>query len=307
MRFGALIVGILAGFAVFELACQLYWLQVERGFDIIRVRDDFYYEMSEAPRLAYELRPGFRFTRDHKRISSDDRGFRTDPQPVERIGVIGDSVVFGVGHSQESTPTALAGPGYLNLGVPGYGLAEIAAFLERSTSRVDLEGVVYVLNLNDFALRDTRYEGADNGLYRMFVPPGLKTRYFLGKAAYRYRKSGSGWKSSAQTAGWYRWLFAGTGETNLDHLAKMIEFAQTNATRFAVLVLPAGGGYSGEGYTLGDITDSVCSLSKQHRTPCRQAFAGRSPTELFDATDHLTQEGNRALADEIVELTRDWL
>jgi len=221
--------------------------------------------------------------------------------------VIGDSVVFGVGHAQEDVPTALAGPEYLNLGVPGYGLAEIAALLERSLRRMDLAGVVYVLNLNDFALRGTRYEGADNSLYRMFVSPSPKTPYFIGKAAYRYHKSGSAWKSSAQAPGWYRWLFQGTRETNLAHLSTMIELAQAKAARFSLIVLPAGSGYSANGYTLGEITESVCSVASEHGTPCRQAFNGRSHAELFDSTDHLTEAGNQALAGEIVELTRDWL
>ena len=71
---------------------------------------------------------------------------------------------------------------FFNCGVPGYSFGEMPAWLRKTYRTYKITDAIYLLNLNDFSRRDTRYEGADNGMYRMFRRPLLMFPFFVGKA-----------------------------------------------------------------------------------------------------------------------------
>ena len=61
-----------------RVGCRLYWLGVERNFDEIRSRDDFYYSASDDDAPAYELKPRFQLERDGRRIAINQSRLRAD-------------------------------------------------------------------------------------------------------------------------------------------------------------------------------------------------------------------------------------
>ena len=103
-------------------------------------------------------------------------------------------MTFGSAHSQDRTIPRLieddsgepGGEVVLNFGVPGYGARELRELLRVRDAIYCVDRVVYLLNSNDFAWRETLYEGADSGLYRMYNRPGWMIPWFVRKAVYRF-------------------------------------------------------------------------------------------------------------------------
>ena len=117
---------------------------------------------SRIPGVPMELRPGF----TAGGISIDGHGFRSPSFPVEkppgetRIFVVGDSVAFGTGLSQEQTVTARLqerfdrggerGPvRIVNAAVPGYNAPEILGTIEGKLGPFGPDLVVAYLNFTD--------------------------------------------------------------------------------------------------------------------------------------------------------------
>ena len=159
------------------------------------------------------------------------------------------------------------------------------------------------MNPNDFALRNTRYEGSDSGLYRMYHPPLLKAPWFARKLTYRLHKGDNGVVPSAD---WYRWTFEGTREKDLPRLLEMKRFADEQGMRFGVTLLAVGTAYEGEGaarrYALADLDQAVRDYCAREQIPFIDEVALFAHAEgAWDITDHPTPAGSTLLADLLIQ------
>jgi hypothetical protein len=282
-------------------------------------RITFFYQRSSNPVLGYELSPGFELKGDRGFVRIGADGLRiTEGVPADSarsIALVGDSVVFGSGHRQGDTPADYlqqslnaSGRGPIrvaNLGVPGYSFAEIREFFEMNALGLQPSTAVLVINLNDFASRDSIYEGGDNGLYRMYAAPPWRSVYFLRKAAYRFRRTSIFDSEREISPNWYRWLFAANRESGFAHIEDMSSYAQQRGIRFRVVLFPAGQAYGPSGeYQLEDVHTQIAN--EIDRLGIRFVDAAGAFREdhdrLIDRTDHPTVEGNRKLAELIAGL-----
>lgn len=324
------LLGVAALFSIIslELACQAYAVVVQRGFARIMQRPEFYYQRSEHGRLGYGLQRGYERVLDDRRVRVNTLGFREDSESRfeghVRIAVLGDSVVFGTALSQDQTISAAlqrrldpdAGAiKVLNLGVPGYGLGELPDRLHEAMEAYRPHAVVYVLNLNDFALRDTRFEGADNGLYRMYHRPLIKTPWFIRKALYRLKKG-----DVLPSPEWYEWLYEGTRHRTLPRIAELQRMCRERDAAFAIALAPVGAGVGGQD---GRIAAIVADLAARVRADFglelldpTAAFAAAAAAHddgvagLIDPTDHYTAPGcevmGAALDPVVRAMVSDW-
>ncbi len=307
-RLLALLIGLVVALVLVELGCQVFYaLFVKPKLEAQR-RDAFhYYQPSKDARLVYELRPGYRIEKDGRRIHIDSGGIRDDGDhrhAPRKIAIIGDSVPFGTALSQEQTlPAALQRllgdtVKVYNFGVPGYGLEEISRLLEIRWPQYKPQQVIYLLNFNDFSRRNTVYEGADNGLYRMYHPPLLKMPFLLRKAVYRIVKGGK-----MSSVAWYRWLYQGNRDEGLVELIHMADYARQQGFSFSVVLFPPAVAYTPEGFALETEFRALCDELSRHHIPCYDAtpaFAP-NPSAFQDNTDHLLPEGSRTLAQWMLE------
>lgn len=311
--------GIAASAVLFELGCRLIWLRLEAGWTERQHRVTFFYQRSANPLLGYELSPGFELKGDrgHVRIGTD--GLRVTEgapsHPARAIALVGDSVVFGSGHRQGETPAdylqqglnALGGdpPRVANFGVPGYSFSEIREFFEIKAARLKIDAAVLAVNLNDFARRDSVYEGGDNGLYRMFTAPPWRSAYFVRKAAYRFRRNALFDSEQEVSPEWYRWLWEANRDYGLAQIERMSSFARGRSIRFDVVLFPSGQAYRASGhYELEDIHGEIAGHLGRIGIRCVDG-AGifrDGHNRLIDATDHPTVEGNAKLAELIAGL-----
>jgi hypothetical protein len=300
------VVGCLLALAVFELGLQVYsWLVVYPQLDALLADRRHYLVKSEDPVLGYELAPGYRVESEGKTLAINRYGLREDSDDLfegrSKIAILGDSVVMSFGHSQDETIDALLEDSLrragndsvvLNFGVGGYAFSELARFLEVKNDLYRAGHVVYLLNPNDYARRDTLYEGADNGTYRLYHRPFFKTRWFIGKALYRYKKG-----AAKASPAWYRWMYGGNAQHGREAMDAMNAYCLRTGCRFSVVIYPVGSAYTEEGYALADMYGEIAAFLESrgipHLSPV-ELFAG-DPGASFDKTDHLTPEGNRRL------------
>lgn len=304
-----------------ELACQAYAVVVRRGFAQVMSRPEFYYQRSDRPALAYGLRRGYERDHDGRRVRVNSLGFREDSESRfeghVRVVVLGDSVVFGTGLSQEQTvPAALqrlidpAGESVkvLNAGVPGYALAQMPERLREALDAYRPHAVVYLLNLNDFALRSSVYEGADNGLYRMFEMPWLKSPWFVRKAVYRAKKG-----DVLPSIEWYQWLYDGTRERNLPRVADLQRLCADRGATLSVALIPVGAGAGGDARAVALAADLARQLKDRFGitlldpTPDFATAAAERDGgvgALIDDTDHFTSYGCEVMAAAVEPLVR---
>jgi hypothetical protein len=300
----AVLLGIAVALLLLEIACQVFFaFVVVKSLEAQRSDPFHYYTASVDPVLRYELKPGYRMEKEGRRIAVNSAGIRDDREPDgdarKKVALLGDSVPFGIALSQEETPAArlqaLTGDSMevLNFGTPGYGLEEIQRFLELKFPVYQPGMIYYVLNLNDFSRRNTIYEGADNGLYRIYHRPFLKMPFFIRKAVYRFVKEG---KMSSER--WYRWLFEGNKVQGLAMVKQMADFAKQHGSGFSVVLFPPAVAYDREGFHLQDVFDEICAYLKENGIPCLAPVEEFStqPLELQDNTDHFTPAGCRVLA-----------
>ncbi|MBX3402489.1 MAG: hypothetical protein KF699_03655 [Phycisphaeraceae bacterium] len=305
----------------FELSCQAYAAVVRRGFAQVMSRPEFYYQRSDRAALAYGLRRNYEREHEQRRVRINSFGFREDSESRFddhlRVVVLGDSVVFATGLSQEHTISAalqvLLDPGaeaikVLNAGVPGYALAEMPERLRETLDAYRPHVVVYLLNFNDFALRGSIYEGADNGLYRMFDMPWLKSPWFVRKAVYRVKKG-----DVLPSIEWYEWMYRGTRERNLPRIAEMQQLCRDHGPQFAIALIPIGAGALGDARAASLAADIAAQLRSRHGvdvldpTPAfvvAAADADDGVAGLIDSTDHFTALGCEVMARAIEPLVR---
>lgn len=303
-KLSLLAVSVLAAVVLLEAACQVLFARaVVPQLEARRNDPLHYYAPSDDPRLVYGLKPGYHMKKDGRTLRIDRHGLRNaddEPGGVRPVALLGDSVPFGIGLSQEQTPSAalqrLAGADVriLNFGVPGYGLEEIGRFLERIHPVYRPERIYYVLNLNDFSRRNTVYEGGDNGLFRIYERPFWKLPFFLRKAVYRGIKGGR--MSSVR---WYRWLYEGNKRELLPQVERMADFAEREGSRFTVVLFPPVVAYGADGrFALQDVFDELGRFLRARRISVIAPVDefGRDVRGFQDETDHLTPAGSEALA-----------
>ena len=298
-----------------EVACQAYYFivvvdQLEAG----RNSDSFYYTRSDNPDLTYELKRGLDIRTSDRRLHVNQRGIREDSEEAFtdriRIGILGDSATFGTGLSQDNTLSAglqrLLDPRgatikAFNFGVPGYGLQEMPAWMRQVVKEYRPNSILYLLNMNDFSLRDSIYEGADNGLYRSFKPPTLVFPFLVRKAIYRYYKEGQ-----FSSVAWYKWLFHGNRSWALERISQMNDYARQNGVRFAVAILPPGVAYTADGHLLSAEQAQIMSFLRKSNIPAVDLTALLSADD-FDETDHLTSAGASRAAQVLAGPIRSFL
>jgi lysophospholipase L1-like esterase len=296
---------LLVSLAGLEAACQGFArLVIFPGFDRDMARPNFFLAASDDPVLAYEMKPGFAHENDGKWLRINRYGLRADSDDLfagrHKIAMLGDSVTMGAGHGQERTIEALLEGRLraegdetvvLNFGVPGYATRELLEFLKRKNELYRVDHVVYLLNPNDFARRDTVTEGGDNGLYRMYARPTWQTPWFLRKAVYRLRKSG--------LVGWYAWMFAANEERARQDIRAMAATCAAEGAGFSMVLLPSGAAYGGTGYRLAEMYGRLVEFLRGEGIPVLAPIAEFSadPARYFDATDHLHDAGNQRMAE----------
>jgi hypothetical protein len=306
--------GLGIGLALFEGICQVISLNVYSQWQETRYKTGHYYQPSTDARLAFELKRNFFYQDRGKVLYTNTFGFREKDddraQDKARLAILGDSVVFGTDLDQDHTipaqvqqklDPAAAKVRVINAGVPGYGLEQMPVLLQQEHGAYRSKAVVYVLNLNDFTLRDTRFEGADDGLYKMYAPPTIKGPWFIRKAIYRFKKP-----APPTNLAWYRWMYWGTRQACLERLDAMAEFCKTQGISFGVVVMPSRHAYDAEGkaYALDDLLDDLKAHAKTAGIALfdpRDAFRP-DPKALIDDTDHFSSvEGTSKMAAYIVD------
>ncbi len=319
-RLGTLLfVTVLVCAGLAELVCQLYWRVVHEQLRVMREEPTYCYEASDNPILGYALRRNFEVTSKGARLHLNRHGIREDSDELfadrTRVALLGDSVLFGMGMenvSQENTIPAIvqrkldaAGKRVkvLSFAVPGYGLPELPELLRTMSAVYKPSRVVYVMNPNDFSLRNTRYEGSDSGLYRMYHPPTIKAPWFVRKLIYRQHKGADG---ILPTVSWYRWTFEGTRDDDLPRLLEMKRFAEQSGASFGVTLLAVGAAYQGtpphRRYELADVNQAVRDYCAQQQIPfADQISLFATAEDAWDMTDHPTPAGSNLLADLLIE------
>lgn len=308
----ALVLGELAGQAWF-----LWWQQP--AWEALKQDPNFYYLPSKDPVLGNILAADYEVNRPGRRLRIT-RGLRADEDVRQRavdVLLLGDSVVFGTGLSQEETiparlqtelnsgqPPAIT---VVNGGVPGYGLEELVALNRQLQGVLKPKLTLLVLNPNDFARRNTRYEGADNGLYRMFHPPTLLLPWVFDKAIYRWHKGGQ-----YASLGWYEWLFAGTSRELLPLLGIIKRECEQQDGKLILVLYPAATAYGTAGaYGLNQQETTIARYAAAVGIPTWRAAQHFGPptTAWSDDTDHLTAAGAKEFARWLapqVKSAREW-
>ena len=298
---GALLFAVVAA----EGVCQgIARLVILPGFDRNMARANFFVAPSDDPLLTYEMKAGFALESDGKWLRINRYGLRADSDDLfegrTKIALLGDSVTMGAAHSQDRTMEALlearlraAGSEavVLNFGVPGYATRELLEFLKRKNEIYHANQVLYLLNPNDFARRDSVTEGGDNGLYRMYARPVLQLPWFLRKAVYRLHK--------APLVGWYRWMFAANEAEAERDIAAMAAVCTAAGAGFSVVLLPSGAAYGPNGYALAEMYGRLTDFLRAAGIPVLSPIAefGSDPGRFFDPSDHLWDAGNERMAE----------
>ncbi len=299
---------------VLELACQAYfYLRVRAEFNYLTTDPRCYWQRSDNPILGFEMRRSINIKVDGRELRVNKHGIRDDSDDLyadkTRIGLIGDSVVFGSGLSQEqSVPAVLQrlvdpevkSTKILNFGEGGYSLEQMPELMRQRQKVYDAKAVIYLVNPNDFNMRDTIYEGADSGLYKAYHTPIIKSPWFIRKAVYRLVK-GKGGDHISPDVGWYTWMFDGCGEALLPRMKEMAEDAKKGGYEFAVVLYPMRAAFQDkdapmtrESHLLSAEYAKIAEYLKANNIRCFEllpAISGITPNQWMDSTDHFTVDG----------------
>lgn len=304
-------IGTIGGLALAELAFQAYArLAIFPAWDAVMADERHFYRHAEGG-LAYELRPNTHIQHEGHVLQINAHGIRDESDDLfvhqRRIAVLGDSVVFGFGFDQDETISGrmqqmldpeVAHTKVFNVGIGGLEFSEIAELLRRKDAIYDFDEVAFLANPNDFARRESIYEGADNGLYRMHRRPLWMTRWFVRKAIYRYEKRGK------VSLNWYEWMFRGNEQWGYDQIRAMRDYARASDIVFGIVLLPSAYAFSPEGYQLADIHAKLGAFLEAESIPQLDAVARfqAGAARFYDDTDHFHDEGNVEMAHTLIEL-----
>lgn len=316
-RMTLLAFGVLFAVVGVELLCQGAFLAIAANWRKTRTEHMFYFARSDNPVLAYRLMPGCELSIENRRLKINSRSIRDDaddpPPGARKVAVLGDSVVFGFALDQDETipaclqrmldPTAQRVK-VLNFGTPGYALREYDESLRELDAVYRVDAVVCVLNPNDFTLRDTMYEGGDNGLNKMFRRPVLMSPYFFSKLVYRMNKG-----ADFPGLGWYQWIFRGTASRNLPYFISMRDYCRARGIPFKVVIMPSSRVWREGRYGLADevrrISEFLAAAEIPYTFPVDRFGGPADPnngTMFYDHTDHFTPRGCEEMARVIAEL-----
>jgi hypothetical protein len=314
LRAAAAALGLVASLLLFELACQVFArARIFPPWDELMGREHYFYQRSDSPILAYELAPNRLVQSDGRTLRINAHGIREDSNDLFsdqlRVAILGDSVVFGFAHDQSKTISAylqrLLDPGMkrmkaLNFGLGGLNLEELAEFFRRHNATYDVDEVIFLINPNDFAPRNSIYEGADNGLYRIYQRPVWMGRWFVRKAVYRYNKRG------AVSLHWYEWMFAGNEQWGYEQLRSLAEYCRERGIHFGVVLLPSAYAFAADSYALehlnAPIREFLTSIDVRFVDPVKRFRAGAD--QFYDATDHFLDAGNVEMAKVMLKLVK---
>lgn len=298
-----------------EVCAQIFTLYLRIRADAVRAEPNHYYTESDDAILAYELAANKRVNQKDRVLQLNRYGIRDSTNELHigkrKVALLGDSVTFGTGHSQEATIGAMlqrkCSPNQrhikvLNFGTPGYGAEELVRFLQLKDELYSTTDVIYIFNANDFCRRDSMYEGGDNGLYRMYKPPWFGTLWLIRKAIYRSKKGGPIYDPNPVSVDWYRWIYHGNRDFALRQIAKIRDYCEAKKIRFTLVLLPAGCAFVGESYALSDVYSDIGQVTSKAgiRTIDATEFFASDPARFFDNTDHLSLAGNELLAEVIL-------
>jgi hypothetical protein len=268
------------------------------------------------PELFYTLRPGqFRF-----RNREFDNGFRVnhlglrDSESALRspqVVVVGDSYAMGWGVDQDATLAALIGQSTglraLNAGIAGYGTVREMRLLDRiDTTALRYLVIQYcdddVLETRPFSSHGNVFEVGDEGRYAEDVKRAeRRKRYWFGRRTYEFlrgvfapeREPGPRPATAAEHARYFVNAVLHAGHTDLSNVRLIVfEISQSRTVdgSFAVALQKemATNGYP---RVIGDMT----VLSLEGRLEAKH---------YYDLDDHLTKEGQAAVAAAVIEAIR---
>ena len=300
---------LLFSLSALELVSQIYTRYAIAKLEAGKDRPDHYYTLSANEILGYELARNRTIVNNDKILRINKYGIREDDDILYgqwKIALLGASVVFGDLYSNENTISQLLQAEFeasgrevkvLNFAVPGYGLDEHLENLKIKNDVYDVDHVVFVMNAVDFCRRNSRFEGGDNGLYRMYHPPGLASLFLLRKAIYRYNKGGFIWDPKLVSPEWYEWLYRGNRQRGLAAIKAMNNYCATKGCAFTLFLLPPGSAYVESKFVLMEAYSEIFDFAEANGIEVIQSIEEFSDARvLFDQTDHLTLEGNRRLA-----------
>ena len=296
---------IFINFLIIELVLTaFYHFQVKPGFVKRQQHESFYYEKSENKKLGYQLKKKFSYINpNQKSITINKYGIREKTniknfnKPI--IGLIGDSVIFGHVQSDDKTISyymqeALPNHKILNLGVPGYSLEQFEEHLKGMIDIYEIKSLFFILNLNDFATRNTLSEGADSGLYRMYVTPKIKTFFFFNKLVYRLSK-GNPTQVSISSLNYYRLSFYPNKDKAFKNLLGLKNICDNNKIKFKTFILPSGVAYQRNDYKLKSMHSLIIDNLEENNINVADLTEYLSKNN-FDDTDHLDILGNKILS-----------
>jgi lysophospholipase L1-like esterase len=303
-----LLLGVLG---VGELACQVVFARQVREWAKWMKDPGQVMQACDNQVLAYEHKRNYSTVFEGRSVKLNAFGVRDDTNDLysdrTRIALLGDSVTFGSGLDQAEAPPVrlqeLLDPEMksikvLNFGTMGYGLAEMPAYLESLYPVYKPQVVVYMLNPNDFSMRDTVYEGGDGGLYRMFVHPTFKLPAALRKVIYRVHKGGK-----LVHPDWYTWMFDGTKAKTLPKIDQMQAYCKAHNVEFKVFMLPSRTSRGDEGAGMRRMYKEVGEYVKARNIPFadgNELFKDKMD-EWLDISDHCTPEGAKGLASSVMK------
>jgi hypothetical protein len=292
----------------FEFMAQLYTRRVVSQHAQMRSRPDHYFTLSENEVLGFELARNKTIVKGERTLRINKYGIRDDGDGLAadkwRVALLGASVVFGDRHRAEDTISALLQAELdpevrdlkvLNYAVPAYNMEEHLENLKVKNGVYHAHHIIFILNAGDFAKRHTRFEGSDNGMYRIYHPPRLAGLWLLRKAIYRSHKGGPIWDPNLVSPGFYTWLYRGNRDWGLETVKAMADYCGEQGCGFSLSLLPPGSAFVNGDFLLADEFAEIFAYARQNGIDGIQSIEEFGP-EVFDETDHLTVEGNRRLA-----------
>jgi hypothetical protein len=299
----ALVLGFVVAGVLTELVCQGYAIYIERTiWKHTRKDPHHFFQKSDSRALGYVHKPGFDSVDAERRLHINAHGLREDsdeiPTGTYAIALLGDSVVFANFLSQEQTISRYLQQrmdpfathvSVLNFGTNGYGFDQYPTFLERMDAIYHVDHVILVINPNDFSRRNTVTEGSDNGLYRAYYLPLVKTPWMIRKVIYRLiRGTGAG-----PSVRFYEWLYRHDGGRWLDDVKTLAAYTRDHDQAFTVIPFPSGVAIGPNGYLLQSIHDEMIRSLRDLDIDTIDVRPALMPhVEFYDGTDHLTPEGN---------------
>lgn len=318
-------VALIVTLVMFELACQVYFfVKVKPDFVVLTTDARCYWQRSENPILGFEMKRDITIvttdpeTKKERRLHVNKNGIRDDADEAwadkRRIAILGDSVVFGSGISQDETVPAamqrLLDPEIkttkvINYGEGGYSLEQMPELLRQRQAIFKSPVVIYLMNPNDFNLRDTIYEGADSGLYKAFHTPMIKSPWFIRKAIYRLVKGGGG-DHLQPDVGWYTWMYEGCKTAIFPRFDEMAAEAKKGGYAFSVVLYPMRAAFDDKNapmdpakHKLAKEYDEIKAYLTKSGVPFVDVLPEATditPDQWMDKTDHFTPQGADRMA-----------